>query len=175
MTPVATKLPFRAAMEARDRRAVLEAFTQDAVLHSPFTENLVFEGRDQLDALVSVILQVLEDITYTAEFHDEHQAVLVGSARVDGLRLQFSDFLRLDDDGLIEEMTVFFRPLPATTAAMRRVGEGLARRESTLRGRSLNLLAAPMALMARFGDRVGVRLLKAQLARERVRRGAGAR
>jgi hypothetical protein len=160
MSPVATKLPLRAAMEAHDRRAVVEAFTEDAVLRSPFTDNLVFEGRDQLDALVSVILHVLEDFTYTAELHGDHEAVLVGSARVDGLRLQFSDFLRLDDDGLVEEMTVFFRPLPATTAAMRRIGEGLARRKSPLRARAINLMAAPMARMARTGDRLAVGLIK---------------
>jgi hypothetical protein len=160
MTLVATNLAFRAAIEARDRRAVVEAFTEDAVVHSPFTDNLVFEGREQLGALVSVMLQVLEDITYTAELHGDHQAVLIGSARVDTVRLQFSDFLTLDDNGLIKEMTVFFRPLPATTAAMRRFGEGLARPNGTLRARAINLMAAPLAFMARTGDRLGVRLLK---------------
>jgi hypothetical protein len=155
-----TKLPLRAAMEARDRRAVVDTFAEDAVLRSPFTDNLVFEGREQLNALVTVILDVLEDLTYTDELHGDNAAVLVGHARVDRLRIQFSDYLRVRDDGLIEEMTVFFRPLPATTAAMRRFGEGLGRRKSPLRARTISSMVAPLAFMARTGDRLGVRLLR---------------
>src|SRR5438105_10887769 len=120
-----TQLPLRAAMQARDRRAVVETFAEEAVLRSPFTDKLVFEGREQIAALVAVVLDVLDDITYTDELHGDDAAVLVGHAHVDGLRLQFSDHLKLRGDGLIEEMTVFFRPLPATTAAMRRFGAGL--------------------------------------------------
>jgi hypothetical protein len=147
-------------MEARDRRAVVEAFAENAVLRSPFTDNLAFEGREQLDAIIGVILDVLDDLTYTDELHGDGTAVLVGRATVDGVALQFSDHLKLRDDALIQEMTVFFRPLPATTAAMRRIGEGLGRRKSTRRARMIGSMVAPMALMARTGDRVGVRLIK---------------
>ena len=155
-----TQLPLRAAMQARDRRAVVETFAEEAVLRSPFTDKLVFEGREQIAALVAVVLDVLDDITYTDELHGDDAAVLVGHAHVDGLRLQFSDHLKLRGDGLIEEMTVFFRPLPATTAAMRRFGAGLGRQRSTSRGRVINSMVAPLAFMSRTGDRLGVRLLK---------------
>ena len=74
---------------------------------------------------------------------------------------QLSHALRsMRGDGLIEEMTVFFRPLPATTAAMRQIGRGLGRRKSKLRGRLINTMTAPLALMTRAGDRLGVRLLQ---------------
>src|SRR6516165_12186583 len=155
-----TKLPLRAAMEARDRPAVVEAFAENAVLRSPFTDNLAFKGREQLDAIIAVILDVLDDLTYTDELHGDGTAVLVGRATVDGLALQFSDHLKLRDDGLIQEMTVFFRPLPASTQALRRIGEGLGRQKSALRGRVLNSLAAPLAFMSRTGDRVGARLIR---------------
>jgi hypothetical protein len=147
-------------MEARDRRAVVEAFAENAVLRSPFTDNLAFEGREQLDAIIAVILDVLDDLTYTDELHGDGTAVLVGRTTVDGIALQFCDHLKLRDDGVIQEMTVFFRPLPATTAAMRRIGEGLGSRKSTRRSRMIGSLVAPMAFMARTGDRVGVRLIK---------------
>ncbi|MGB8404749.1 MAG: nuclear transport factor 2 family protein [Mycobacterium sp.] len=155
-----TKLPLRAAMEAHDRRAVVAAFAPDAVVRSPFTDNLAFEGHDELDGLIAVILEVLEDLTYTDELHADGSAVLVGSACVGGLPIQFCDHLKLRDDGLVEEMTVFFRPLPATTAAMRRIGAGLARRKSAFRGRLVGAMTAPMAMMARTGDRVGIALLR---------------
>jgi hypothetical protein len=157
---VGTKLPLRVAMEARDHRAVIDSFAENAVFRSPFTDNLAFEGRHQLDKLVTVILEVLEDLTYTDELHSDRAAVLIGHARVDGLRIQFCDYLKLRGDGLIEEMTVFFRPLPATTAAMRRIGGGLGRSKSTFRGHLINTMTAPLALMARTGDRLGVRLLQ---------------
>jgi hypothetical protein len=157
---IGTKLALRVAMEARDHGAVMESFAENAVLRSPFTDNLAFEGRDELDKLITVILAVLEDLTYTDELHADRAAVLIGHARVDGLRIQFCDYLKLRDDGLIEEMTVFFRPLPATTAAMRQIGGGLGRRRSKLRGRLINTMTAPLALMTRAGDRLGVRLLQ---------------
>jgi hypothetical protein len=157
---IGTKLPLRVAMEARDHGAVMESFADNAVLRSPFTDNLAFEGRDEIDKLVAVILEVLEDLTYIDELHADGAAVLVGQARVDGLRIQFCDYLKLRDDGLIEEMTVFFRPLPATTAAMRRIGGGLGQQRSKLRGRLITTMTTPLALMARTGDRVGVRLLQ---------------
>lgn len=155
-----TKLQLRVAMEARDHRAVMESFAENAVLRSPFTDNLAFEGRHQLDGLVAVILEVLEDLTYVDELHTDRGAVLIGHARVDGLRVQFCDYLKLRDDGLIEEMTVFFRPLPATAAAMRRIGGGLGRRKNKFRGTLISTMSAPLALMARTGDRLGVRLLQ---------------
>jgi hypothetical protein len=147
-------------MEARDHRAVVEAFAENAVIRSPFTDNLTFEGRHQLDELVAVILDVLEDLTYSDELHADRAAVLIGHARVDGLRVQFCDYLKLRGDGLVDEMTVFFRPLPATTAAMRRIGGGLGRRKSKFRGRLINTMTAPLALIARTGDRLGVQLLQ---------------
>jgi hypothetical protein len=147
-------------MEARDRPAAMHAFAEDAVLRSPFTDSLAFEGRQQIGALLEVILSALDDLTYTDELHGEGVAVLVGHASVDGVRLQFSDHLKLRDDGLIQEMTVFFRPLPASTQALRRIGEGLGRQKSALRGRVLNSLAAPLAFMSRTGDSVGARLVR---------------
>jgi hypothetical protein len=147
-------------MEAGDRDAVVAAFAEHAVLRSPFTDSLAFEGRDQLDALVAVILNVLADLKYTEELRGDGTAFLVGEARVDGSRVQFSDYLKLDRDGLVREMTVFFRPLPGTTAAMRRFGEGLARNKSRFRARAVSSMAAPLAFAARMGDRLGVRLLE---------------
>lgn len=160
MHAIENNLPLRTAMEARDRRAVVATFAHGAVLRSPFTDNLVFEGHEQLDALIAVVLDVLDDLTYTDELHGDRTAVLVGHARVNGLRLQFTDHLKLRGDGLIEEMTVFFRPLPAATAAMRRIGERLARQKSGVRARTIGAMVAPLAFMARAGDRLGVRLVK---------------
>ena len=147
-------------MEARDRPAVVAAFAEDGVVRSPFTDNLAFTGREQIDPLIGVVFEVLTDLTYTDELLDRGSAVLVGRATVDGLQLTFADHIKLRDDGLVQEMTVFFRPLPATTAAMRRFGEQLGRQKSPSRGRLISTMVAPLAFMARTGDRIGIRLLE---------------
>jgi hypothetical protein len=160
MSAVQSKLSLRVAMEARDRSAAVAAFAENAVVRSPFTNQLAFEGREQIDAIVGVVLEVLSELTYTDELHGEGSAVLVGHARVDGLDLSFVDHLKLRDDGLIEKMTVYFRPLPASTAAMRRIGQQLGRRTSASRGRLISTTAAPMAFMARTADKLAVRMVK---------------
>jgi hypothetical protein len=158
-----TKLPIRAAMEARDRAAVIDAFAEDAVLRSPFTPNLVFTGRDQLAALVDVLLDALDDLGYSDELIGDDTAVLVGTMQLRGVAVNFTDHLKLRPDGKISEMTVFFRPLPAAAAAMRVIGAGLGRRKSRLRGRTISALVAPLAFMTRIGDGLGVRLVKPTL------------
>lgn len=158
-----TKLSIRAAMEARDRAAVIDAFAEDAVLRSPFTPNLVFTGRDQLAALVDVLLDALDDLGYSDELIGDDTAVLVGTMQLRGVAVNFTDHLKLRPDGKISEMTVFFRPLPAAAAAMRVIGAGLGRRKSRLRGRTISALVAPLAFMTRIGDGLGVRLVKPTL------------
>jgi ketosteroid isomerase-like protein len=58
--------PFRAAVEARDREAILDALTPDVVLHSPVTFK-PFEGRQAVAVLFTVLLEVFEDFRYTDE------------------------------------------------------------------------------------------------------------
>jgi hypothetical protein len=161
--PSITKLPLRAAMEARDRAAVIDAFAEDAVLRSPFTPSLVFTGRDQLATLIDVLLSALDDFSYTDELFGHDTAALVGTMQLQGVSVNFTDHLKLRPDGKITEMTVFFRPLPASAAAMRVIGAGLGSHKSKLRGRMISALVAPLAFMTRTGDGLGVRLLKPAL------------
>ncbi len=158
-----TQLPIRAAMEARDHAAVVNAFADDAVFRSPLTSGLIFSGRDQIATLVEVLLAVLEDLSYSDELIGHDTAVLVGTMQLGGVSVDFTDHLKLRPDGKISEMTVFFRPLPATAAAMRVIGAGFGRRKSKLRGRAMSALVTPLAFMTRTGDRLGVRLLKPTL------------
>jgi hypothetical protein len=154
-----TKLPLRAAMEARDLGAVVDAFAPDAVIHSPLTGRLTFRGHGQIRAVMEVILDVFDELRYTDELHSGDSAVLLASARVGGKDIEVVDHLRLDEGGKIRELTVFFRPLPATAMAMRLIGSGLGRRKSRARERVISLLTQPLGLMTEVGDRLGVRLV----------------
>jgi SnoaL-like domain len=158
-----TRLPLRGAMEARDLAAAVGAFAPDAVVHSPLTDKLTFDGREQIAAILEVIISTFEGLHYTDELRAGERAVLVGRARVAGSELEFVDHLRLDGDGKIREFTVFFRPLPATTAAMRAIGAGLGRRKGRARAAVISALARPLALLTAAGDGLGVRLVRPTL------------
>ena len=153
----------RAAMEKRDTRAVANAFAADAEFHSPLTDKLTFKGREQIAALTGIVLDVFENFRYTDEIMGDKDGFLVGRAKVDGLEIEFVDHLRFDGDGRIAEMTVFFRPLPAAAAALRRIGASLGRRKSPMRGAAISVLAQPLALMTRIGDAIGAGLLRASI------------
>ncbi len=158
------KLPLQAAMEARDLAGVVAAFAPDAVLRSPITDRLTFNGHEQIAAILGVILDVFEDLQYTDEIRGEDSAFLVARARIDGHSIQIVDHLRLGSDGSITEMTVFFRPLPATATALRLIGAGLGRRKSPLRAAVVSTLARPLGVMTRAGDGIGARLVRPTLS-----------
>ena len=66
-SPVSTAITaLRAAGERGDAIAVAELLAPDVVFHSPMTERIRFEGKDEVAALHSDIFAVLEDIA-TAE------------------------------------------------------------------------------------------------------------
>lgn len=161
--PSLAKLPLRTAMEARDVGGIVDAFAPNAVFHSPLTSRLAFTGRDQIRALTEVILEVVTDLRYTDELRGEDTAFLVARARIGGQDIEITDHLRLEPDGKISEMTVFFRPLPAAAAALRLIGAGLGRRRSAARGALISAMATPLAIMTRAGDPLGARLIRSRV------------
>ena len=161
--PNPTVLPLRAAMEARDVAAVVDAFAPDAVLRSPLTTRLAFTGHEQIGALAEVLVQVLEDLRYTDEAGDGTTGFLAWSARIGGQEIEGVDQLHLGPDGKIREFTAFFRPLPAAALALRLIGTGLVRRKSPARATVVSALTRPLAAMTRAGDPIGVRLVRSAL------------
>jgi ketosteroid isomerase-like protein len=157
------RLPLRAAMEAGDLAAVTGSFAPDAVLRSPLTGQLVFTGRDQIAAVTQVILEVFQDFRYTDELRSGDTAVLIARARVGGQDLETAEHLRLGPDGKITEATVFFRPLPAATAALHLIAAGLGRRKSPARGAVMSVLTRPLAAITRASDGMGVRMVRSTL------------
>jgi hypothetical protein len=153
------QLQLRVAMEARDLSAVVDSFAPDAVFRSPITDRLAFHGHGQIAAISEVILDLFQDLRYTQELRTDGDGFLVGQARIGNQQIEWVDHLRLRPDGKISELTVFFRPLPATAVALRLIGAGLSRRKSPIRAEVVSALARPLELMARIGDRIGVRLL----------------
>ncbi|GIF26791.1 hypothetical protein BJ973_000116 [Actinoplanes tereljensis] len=119
---------WRAAGEAGDAARAVTALSPDITLISPITEQFTFRGHQQVLSLLEVALTAIDGITYTDQVAEDRTVALFYEANVDGTRLYEAQRLRLDDDGLITEITLFIRPLPALTRLMTRLGPELARR-----------------------------------------------
>jgi hypothetical protein len=117
--------PFRRAAEAKDLELLSESLREDVVLHSPILFR-GFEGREAVVTLLTHVIATFEDFRYVGEVADERTVVLRFKANVGDRQLEGIDFLELDEDGRVAELTVFMRPLSAVTAfnerMMRRLG-----------------------------------------------------
>ncbi|HEX4717304.1 MAG TPA: nuclear transport factor 2 family protein [Thermoleophilaceae bacterium] len=112
--------PFRAAVEARDFEGAIGCLAMDVTFHSPVAHT-PFEGKEVVGQVLLAVSQTFEDFEYTDEFEAGNTHALIFRARVGDKQLQGLDLLRLNDGGLIEELTVMVRPasgLMALGAAM---------------------------------------------------------
>jgi hypothetical protein len=109
--------PFRRAAEAKDFELLTETLREDIVLHSPVLFR-GFEGRDTVSAVLTHVAATLEDLTYTDELSEGNAVCLRFKANVAGTdrEIEGIDFLELDEDGRVAELTVFMRPFSALTA-----------------------------------------------------------
>jgi SnoaL-like protein len=107
--------PFRLAVEAKDLEAATATLREDVVLHSPILFR-GFEGREIVVQVLTHVAATLEDFRYTDELAEESTVVLRFKARVGDRELEGIDFLQLDEQGRVKDLTVFMRPLSAINA-----------------------------------------------------------
>jgi len=107
--------PFRLAAEAKDLEAMTATLREDVILHSPILFR-GFEGRDVVLGVLAHVVATLEDFRYTDELAEGNTVLLRCKARVGDRELEGIDFLELDEDGRVAELTVFMRPLSAINA-----------------------------------------------------------
>jgi hypothetical protein len=145
---------WRAAGEARDAAAAMAALTEDVRLISPITEQFEFRGRAQLGQLLEVALGAIDSITYTDQVAQGATVALFYEGTIRGTRIHEAQRLRLTPDGLICEITLYVRPLPALTRLMSRLGPELARRNGQPGlARVIPLTAGMLHSMADTGER----------------------
>src|SRR6476660_3253958 len=116
--------PFRRAAEAKDLELMSETLREDVVLHSPILFR-GFEGREIVLQVLTHVVATLEDFVYTDELADDSTVVLRFKARVEDRELEGIDFLELDEEGYVAELTVFMRPMSALTRFNERMTERL--------------------------------------------------
>ncbi|MDB5065252.1 MAG: hypothetical protein JWM18_1686 [Chloroflexi bacterium] len=106
---------FQSAVESGDPEAVRHSLSADAVFNSPVIF-APYRGRDAVATLVAAAIDVFQDFRYTGQVVDGDHQVLVFEARVGDRKVQGVDILRLDEEGLVAELTVMLRPMSGMTA-----------------------------------------------------------
>jgi hypothetical protein len=117
--------PFRLAAEAKDIDLIRATLAEDVVLHSPILFK-GFEGRDMALVVLANVVEVFEDFRYLDEVHGDGSVVLRFAAKVDGkFDIEGIDYLTVDADGIVTDLTVFLRPLKAVHAFNERMAARL--------------------------------------------------
>ena len=158
MSAPTTPTPFRAAFEARDHDALVEALSPDVALRSPIFE-VPFTGRDEVGDLFAVLLEELWPLTYLDEIPgDPH--ILHFTGEIKGKTLEGVDLIHLDEEDRVQEITVFFRPFPAIAAFLSQTGPKLARRRGGAGGAAaLKVAGAPVSALMRVTAATGPGML----------------
>jgi hypothetical protein len=101
-----------------------ETLRDDVELHSPVLFR-GFEGIEAVGTILGHVAEVLEGLTYTDEAVGDGTVVLRFEAKVGELELEGVDYLTLDDEGRVADLTVFMRPIKALTAFNAQMAERL--------------------------------------------------
>ena len=116
---------FRAGVEAGDHAAMVATLAPEVVFHSPVTFH-AFEGRDATAFVLAGVMRVFANFRYTDQVEGPggvHGLIFradVGDREVEGI-----DLVRINDDDLIDDFTVFVRPLSGLNALAARMAEEL--------------------------------------------------
>ena len=108
---------FTAAMQQKDLDMMLTHMADDVTLRTPLAAEPL-RGKAALRPVVQALLNVVDEFDFQEIMQGpEHVSsffrVSVGPDELDGM-----DYWRLNDAGLIQEMTVLWRPFPAIAAVV---------------------------------------------------------
>jgi hypothetical protein len=96
---------------------------EDVVFQSPVVFK-PYRGREAVRPILHAVSQVFEDFEYVREIGSPDAAdhALVFRTRIGDRELEGSDFVHVNDDGLIDELTVMVRPLSGALALAEAMG-----------------------------------------------------
>jgi ketosteroid isomerase-like protein len=106
---------FTAAMQRKDLEAMLTHMADDIILKTPLAAE-PFKGKAAIRPVVEALLGVVDKFDFREIMQGPQHVsaffgITVGSNELDGV-----DYWRINQAGLIQEMTVLWRPLPAVIA-----------------------------------------------------------
>ncbi len=106
---------FTAAMQRKDLEAMLTHMADDIILKTPLVAE-PFQGKAALRPVVEALLAVVDKFDFREIMQGPQHVSSFFRVTVGSIELDAMDYWRLNEAGLIQEMTVLWRPLPAVAA-----------------------------------------------------------
>jgi hypothetical protein len=148
-----TTKAWRSAAESGDASGLRALFAPNVTVISPLTAKFRFNGPDQVHEMMVAAFAVIKDIKFHTEVGDDDTRALFYHGRCGREELEEAQLLRFDADGLITELTLFGRPLPAATAVMAAIGPLMLRKQGRPGlARFIAVLSKPLAVITRLGE-----------------------
>lgn len=148
------------AVEAHDLERIGEACSPDVVLRSPITVRIPFKGRKRVLELMEEIFATLEWMRVVRDIREGNVQVLEIEARLAGYDMHQVQLIEHDDDGLVERITLFMRPLPGVANLAAHLGPRLARRRyGPVVAAGVTMFIRPVAWLVKLGDRISPRVV----------------
>jgi hypothetical protein len=106
---------YRAASEAGDIAGIMAACAPDVEVVSPISGKMVFRGRKDVEFLLTGVYGSLKGLRWTDPLGDGSRRVMVGEARLLGVRMTDAMVFDLDAEGRIRRIGPHLRPWLALT------------------------------------------------------------
>jgi hypothetical protein len=125
---------YRSASEAGDIAGIMATLAPGVELVSPISGRMVFRGSDDVELLIrGVYGGTLTGLRWTDELGEGPRRVLVGEAKLLGVRLTDAMVFDLAADGRIRRIGPHLRPWLALTLFALVLGPKVARRPAAIR------------------------------------------
>jgi hypothetical protein len=123
---------YRTASEAADIDGIMGALTSDVELVSPISGRMVFRGSDDVRFLLTAVYGSLRDVRWTQTVGEGESRVILGQARLLGVRMTDAMVFELAADGRIRRISPHLRPWLALTLFALVLGPKVGRRPGVL-------------------------------------------
>jgi len=118
---------YRTATEANDVDGFMATMAPDVEVVSPISGRMVFRGHDDVRLLMSAVYGTLNGLRWTKAVGDGESRVVVGEARVAGVRMTDAMVFDLTPDGQIRRISPHLRPWLALSLFALILGPKVAR------------------------------------------------
>lgn len=116
---------FTAAMQRKDLDAMLAEMSDEVVLNTPLAAESL-KGKAAIRPVVGALLGVVDSFDFLEIMEGPKHVASFFVAKAGSIELDGMDYWRLSSAGLIEEMTVLWRPLPAAIAVQEKIARANA-------------------------------------------------
>ena len=115
-----------------DKDALARILAENVVLVGPLSDEPL-TGREAVTAAIQGVSTVAADLTYKEVLSGETHHAAFFRLQIEDTAVDGMDYILLDADGKIAEVTIFWRPLPDGVALQRNLADALSMQPWELR------------------------------------------